>query len=98
MSAKPSIGPAGHAAAADDVHYRQFDDELVLLDLTGGHYFALNAVGARMWHSLVAGKSPAEVAGELTRDYEVELEQLTRDCVALADELVERGLLKRTSL
>jgi hypothetical protein len=97
MSVRSSIGLAGRAAAADEVHYRQFDDELVLLDLSGGHYFALNSVGARMWHSLVAGKSPAEVAVELAGEYDVALEQLTRDCVALADELVERGLLKRAS-
>jgi hypothetical protein len=96
MRPQPNIGPSGRAAKAADVHYRQFDDELLLLDLAAGHYFALNAVGARMWHALVAGKSPEQVATELAGDYGVDLDVLTRDCVTLADDLLARGLLRRS--
>jgi hypothetical protein len=84
----------GRTVPGEHVHFRKFDDELLLLDLEGGHYFALNAVGARMWLSFAAGKSPAEVVGELAPDYDVDPDILLRDCVRLADDLVERGLLR----
>ena len=43
-------------------------DELVILDLQGGEYFALDWIGSRMWESLVAGKTPGEVAADLAAD------------------------------
>jgi hypothetical protein len=91
-----SIGRSGQVTASDVVHYRQFDDELLVLDLGTGSYFALNPVGTKMWNALVSGKSPAEVAADLASDYEADSEVLLRDCIALADDLIDRGLLKRT--
>ena len=56
----PTVG--GRVAAAESVRYRQFDDELVIVDLEGGEHFALSGIGSRMWHELISGKTPAEVA------------------------------------
>jgi hypothetical protein len=81
--------------AAAHVRYRQFDDELIVLDLGGGEYFALNATGARMWHALIAGKSPAEVAVDLAGAYDIDPSVLLGDCLSLADDLLGRGLLER---
>jgi hypothetical protein len=81
--------------AVENVHGRRFDDELVILDLTGGSYYALNAVGAHVWEGLVAGRTPAQVAESVTARYQVDYERAVNDCVALADELVARGLLRR---
>jgi Coenzyme PQQ synthesis protein D (PqqD) len=79
----------------ENVHGRRFDDELVILDLPGGSYYALNAVGAFVWEGLGAGGTPAQVAESLTARYQVDFERAVNDCVALADELVARGLLRR---
>lgn len=90
-----TIGRDGRVVASPHVRYRQFDDELVVLDLGGGDYFSLNRTGARMWIGLVSGRTPAEVAADLAVEYEVGLQALLSDCIALADELLERGLLDR---
>jgi hypothetical protein len=77
------------------VHARRFDDEFVILDLSGGSYYALNAVGAHIWEGLLAGGTPAQVARSLTTRYQVDYETAVNDCVTLADELLARGLLRR---
>ncbi len=94
-SVQSSLGRDGRVTLRENVHAREFDGELIVLDLEAGEYFALNATGARMWQALVAGRSPVEVARELEPDYDVGIEQLVGDCVALADELLERGFLRR---
>jgi hypothetical protein len=89
------IGACDRVTAAEGVRFRQFDDELVLVDLAGGEYFALNGSGTRMWHELVSGKTPAEVGELLASEYEASGAQIESDCLALADDLFRRGLLVR---
>jgi hypothetical protein len=91
-----SIGRSGHVLRSDTVHSRQFDDETLLLDLGGGSYYSLNAVGTRMYGELVSGKTPTEIAASLAPDYGLDPEPLVTDCVALADDLLRHGLVKRS--
>jgi hypothetical protein len=91
------IGKDETILPAENVHGRRFDDDLVILDLPGGSYYALNAVGAQVWEGLLAGRTPAEVAQSLTARYQVDYETAVNDCVTLADELIARGLLRRKS-
>jgi hypothetical protein len=93
MSAPTRIGPDGRLAASEHVRCKRFDDDLVMVDLQGGEYFALDAVGARMWDLLIAGKTPAAVAAALTAEYEASEDEMLRDCTTLANELLKRGLL-----
>jgi hypothetical protein len=76
------------------VQFRRFEDELVILDLVGGEYFALNATGARMWERLASGDTPEETAAVLLAEYNVDPKSLLDDCLRLVDELVGRGLVK----
>ena len=88
-----TIGPDQRFRGAADVHTRAFDGETVLVDLKKGDYFGLNEIGARLWEGVVAGKTPREIAAAEGGKFKVEPERLLADLVALAHELVERGLL-----
>ena len=79
---------------AQHVHAREFDGDLILLDLEAGEYFALNAVALSMWNELMRGRTPQEVAETLSSVYDVAREDLTRDCVKLVEELLRRGLVR----
>jgi hypothetical protein len=96
MNALPSIGPHDRVAPAKNVHSRRFDDDLVIVDLKRGEYYALDAVGAGMWQLLVSGKTPAEVGSAIAVEYDSTEEVIVRDCLTLAENLVERGLLVRS--
>lgn len=91
----PGSDPNSRVAIAEHVRCRQIDDELVIVDLQGGEYFALDALGLRIWNELLSGKTPAEVAASLASEYAAEAEQIARDCAALVDELLRRHLLVR---
>lgn len=88
-----SSGPNRRFQASPHVHARPFDDELVLLDLNGGTYYGLDELGAKLWVGLGQGKSPAEIADELRGVYAVDHDILVNDLVALADQLIDKGLL-----
>lgn len=78
---------------APSIHTRTFDGELVLLDLEGGDYFALDEIGAKFWAGVQAGKSLDALADEVAAEYDVSRAQAATDLAALRDELLARGLL-----
>jgi hypothetical protein len=93
MTLRTSVGPEDRVTAAEHVHCRQFDDDLVMVDLNGGEYFALDAIGARMWALLISGKTPAEIGATLAGEYNAGQRELLDDCTALANDLLKRGLI-----
>jgi len=81
---------------AANVFAREFDGELVIVDLEKGDYFGLDAVGARAWQGLSAGRSPREIAAEMVSEFDVEPQRLVADLVTLTRELAERRLVEET--
>jgi len=75
------------------VQTRTFDGDLVILDLVQGEYFSLDAVGARMWQGIADGRTEAEIAADVARSYEVDVERALSDLAALVGQLVSKGLL-----
>ena len=58
------------------VVFTAFDDgEGVLVDLNSKQYFRLNQTAMFVWSGIEKGKRPAEIAGEMTDEYEVTPEQ-----------------------
>ena len=78
---------------AANVHFRRFDDEMILLHLGRGDYFSLNEAGARIWTELSEGRSPEEIAHKLAADYDVAEDKLVEDCLTLIDELAQNDLI-----
>ncbi len=91
MSVNPT--PPCRIIPAPDVHVREFDGELVLLDLKRGEYFSLNEIGLHMWNSIGAGTSLAEVAKEIAISYEIEEVQALSDLIDLRDKLLRAHLV-----
>ena len=77
---------------APSIHTRAFDGELVILDLAGGEYLSLDAIGSRLWRGLEAGRTVDDVARDVVSEYDVSLEQATRDLEALVEEFLQKGL------
>jgi len=78
---------------APDVFSREFDDEVVLLDLRGGEYYALNQTGTTLWSLITNGhESPEE---QLAALYGVPIVEARDDYEAFVSELLSLGLLVR---
>ena len=67
--------------------------ETVILDLESGTYFGLDNVGARIWQLLEAGKSLPEVCDVMVQEFEVSRDELERDVLALAGDLLDKKLI-----
>lgn len=86
------VAPGQRLRPSPSVHTRLFDHELVILDLARGEYLALNEIGSTLWAGLEAGRNIADLAAEISAEYEVSIEQATADLEELARDLVARGL------
>jgi hypothetical protein len=91
----PRIDRDDRVTVSEHVRFRQFDDELVLVDLAGGEYFSLNGVGTKIWCAAATGKTPVQIAASLVHEYEVEQDTALLDCLHLLDQLLERGLVAK---
>lgn len=78
---------------SDDVLARNLSGEMVMLDLQSGTYFGLDSAGCRIWELLNEGKTLAEVCDAMMDEFDVPRDDIERDVVKLADELVARGLI-----
>ncbi len=95
MKAIAPVWKHGRVRCANAVHARMFDEELIILDLAKGEYFAMDNVGARLWSGLEAGRTIDQIAKDVVAEYDVDLDRAITDLVTLGDELLARGLMVR---
>ena len=72
--------------------------ETLILDLDSGSYFGVGEVGGFVWERLDGSRSLAAIADELLEVYEVELEVVRVDLLALIENLSEKGLVRLSDL
>jgi hypothetical protein len=80
--------------AAEDQVSSDLGDEVAILDLKGGTYYGLDAVGARIWSLIQRPITVAEVQNVILSEYEVEPERCARDLITLLGRLIEEGLVE----
>ena len=81
------------ATIPDQVMARQVGEETVILDLASGTYFGLDPVGARIWQLMAESKTLVETCAVMLTEYEVTQEEIERDVLRLAEELLEKRLI-----
>ncbi|HVS13021.1 MAG TPA: PqqD family protein [Thermoanaerobaculia bacterium] len=75
---------------------QRLDDEIVLLDAERGHYFALNATGARIWEWIgEEGAAVPALVQRLVEAYDVAPPEAERDVLELLRQLEAQGLIER---
>jgi hypothetical protein len=82
---------------SDDVIFRELDREAVLLDLSSGRYYGLNAVGTRLWTLLAGGADVEAIVEALAAEFDAETALITQDVRELLADLTERGLIVAAS-
>ncbi|MHB1389865.1 MAG: PqqD family protein [Thermoleophilia bacterium] len=78
----------------DEVLFTSMGEDAVLLHVQRGDYYSLNKVGARLWVLADGRKCIRELAGEITKEFEITQEEAERDIIELADQLAKEGLVK----
>jgi hypothetical protein len=80
-----------------EVVWQRLEDQVVLLELGDGEYFALDSVGSQMWELLQDCDDVQSLPRQLEEIYEADEATLRRDLADLIDKLVAADLLRVTA-
>jgi len=80
---------------SNDVLVSPVDDELVMMDLERGMYYALNATGADIWARLAQPVAVADLCDQLMQKYEVDRATCQADVLTVLNEMAANGLLAK---
>ena len=88
------LSPASVVVVSKDQMASDVGGETVILGLTAGRYYGLDAVGARVWQLLQTPSPVAAVRDAIVTEYEVEPERCEADLLALLQKMVDAGLVE----
>lgn len=77
----------------DDVHGTVLDGECVLLNLSTGRYYTLNAVGSYIWERCTGTNSLAYIFSSISERFDVTPDRAQSDGLDLIGQLRQEGLL-----
>lgn len=95
---EPEAGslPIRNFAIADDILYRQVENEAILLHIPTGTYYSLNEMGVRFWEALHT-QSPALVIEQIVAEYSVDYSQVHHDLLTFLNDLADYGIISWSS-
>lgn len=73
-----------------------FDNEVILVNMTRGHYYSLRDAAATLWQGICAGLAVPELAGLLTDTFTVSQQEAETDVATFLNTAQEQGLLVAT--
>jgi len=88
-----SVSATALVSIPEDVLFRELDGEAIILHLTRGMYFGLDAVGTRVWMVLAESSSVGRAIDVLTAEYDVDSDVATGDVLELVSTLSDQGLV-----
>jgi len=68
--------------------------ETVILGLTAGRYYGLDAVGARVWQLIQTPTPVSDLMRTITSEYEVDPQQCEADLLKLLRQMIEARLVE----
>jgi hypothetical protein len=82
---------------SSEVLFQEIGGESVLLDLASEQYFGLDAVGTRIWSLVDGHASLTAIHHALCAEYDAPADRIRADVLALAQRLLEAGLVRAAS-
>jgi hypothetical protein len=79
------------------VSFSVVGQDAFLLNTSTNKYFALEAVGTRLWELMKDDKTPRQACQVILGEYEVDPAQLEHDLLELLGHLLENGLVEIVS-
>ena len=68
--------------------------ETVILGLTAGRYYGVDAVGARVWQLIQTPASVADICKTIVSEYDVAPERCEADVLTLLRRMLDAGLIE----
>ena len=80
--------------AIKDQAFSELGPEVVILKLSSGVYYGLDEVGTVIWKLVQAPKSLGAICEAIQAEYDVTHEQCQQDVLALAQRMIDEGLVE----
>lgn len=80
--------------ASDDQVHTSVGGETVILGMTDGVYYGLDAVGARVWELLAQPCTVAAIVDQIETEFDAPRTRIEGDVLALLEELAARRLVR----
>ncbi|MFZ5670781.1 MAG: PqqD family protein [Pseudomonadota bacterium] len=90
----PPIADDVRVSRPSDTVASSVDDQVVILQISSGHFFHLNDGGSRIWDLLDRPMTVGDVCAALSDRYEVEPETCRRDVAEFVELMSAKGLLE----
>ena len=78
--------------SANDILYRQVDNEAVLLHIPTGMYYSLNEIGVKFWEALRTQTLESAIE-QIVAEYSIEYSQVHRDLLSFLNDLADYGII-----
>ena len=88
------LSPHSVVVVSKDQMASDISGETVILGMTAGRYYGLDAVGARVWQILQTPTTVADLRRTIVAEYEVEPERCEADLLMLLQTMLEAGLVE----
>ncbi|MGH6822022.1 MAG: PqqD family peptide modification chaperone [Methylocella sp.] len=78
--------------AGETLYARAGADEAVMMSVTAGRYYGLNAVGLRIWELLERPMTIASLCAWLREEFEVDAQTCEAEVLNFVSELIDNGV------
>jgi hypothetical protein len=85
---------AGQILVEPWMTHEHLDDQVIMINLETGAYFALEATAATCWLALVSGAGFDDIVSEVVRRYDVDRARAEHDVDAFIESMVDEGLVQ----
>jgi hypothetical protein len=78
---------------AEDILFRQIENEAILLHITSGTYYSLSETSILFWQALSQSKPLIPVVEQITNEYEVDRSRVLQDLQSFLQNLSDYGII-----
>ena len=82
---------------AEDILFRQVEDEGILMHVSSGTYYSLSETSILFWQALSNSKSLIPVVELITNEYEVKRDRVLEDLQSFLQDLSRSGIIFPTA-
>jgi hypothetical protein len=89
-----SIGLDTILSRNDDIlHASVGSEEAVMMSVTAGRYYGLNAVASRIWELLDTPKTIAQLCAQICEEFEVDAQTCEAEVLKFVQDLIDNGVV-----
>ena len=68
-------------------------EETVMMNVTAGRYYGLNAAASRIWELLETPKTIAQLCAQICEEFDVDAQTCEAEVLKFAQDLIDNGLV-----